>query len=436
MKEKLIKSTSWSYAAKLAATVLFFVADILIARLLEVGVYAEWAFFFSLLSMGYYVFWFGVNHSSRVFISKADPGQDDCRERIRAGFRVRTLVTLALTLLSVLAILLLPHFSFWEGLERRYPFLRTLLLIAPFIAALNSYAEFFKETEVGVRDFRGLFILTSLEYGTILIAGTLGAGLFRSAKGVGFGFLAAYAATFLTGFLLVGKWNAIGSWRSRSPEGRQLAGRIFRYALPLALIGIGGVILVEMDTMMLGVMGTAEDVSNYAIAKQICTKASHINNALAMGTLASFSVIHPEEYPEKRKAFSGVARINLILTLGTGLAMLLLAGPAIRLLYGEKYTTAASIIRCLVPYYILYGLSAFYALFLDYHGKAGGRSFWYAAMVLINLVLNLLLIPRFGTTGACIATAVSLVPYTLYLLYESYNSVWKELRKSHEAQGG
>ena len=52
MREKLIKSTCWSYAAKISATVLLFAADILIARSLDLDCYAEWAFFSSILSMG------------------------------------------------------------------------------------------------------------------------------------------------------------------------------------------------------------------------------------------------------------------------------------------------------------------------------------------------------------------------------------------------
>ena len=335
-------------------------------------------------------------------------------------------------MLAVAAVLLLSRLSFYRELVRRYQFLHTLLLIAPAIAGLNSFVEFFKETEIGVQDYRGVFVITSLEYGMILAGSTLGAALLQNSMGVGFGYLVAYSITFLCGILLTGKWNGIRSWRDRSQECRQMAGQIFRYALPLAVIGIGGIILVEMDTFMLGVMSTPEDVSNYAIAKQICTKASHVNNALAMGTLASFSVIAAEDYPQKRKAFSRVAQINAALTLGTGAAMFILANPVIRMLYGTKYAEAGSIMRCLVPYYILYGLSAFYALFMDYHGKAGSRSLWYVVMVLINLILNLLLIPRLGTMGACIATALSLVPYTLYLLYGSYHTVWKELKKTCE----
>ena len=432
MQEKLIKTTSWSYAAKLAATILFFVADILIARILGVSCYAEWAFFYAILSMVYYFFWFGVNSSSKVFISKTVPGQEECRRCIRAGFRVRTAVSLVLTLAAAAVLLLLPLFGFYRDLSSRYPSIHTLLWFAPLIAALNSFAEFFKETEIGVQDYRGVFIVTVLEYGMILAAGPAGTLVFGNAMGTGTGFLAAYAVTFLAGILLVRKWNGIGTFRSDDRASRETARKIFRYALPLALIGIGGIILVEMDTMMLGVMSTAEDVSDYAIAKQICTKASHINNALAVGTLASFSVIPAGEVLQKRKAFARVARINLAVTLAAGLAMFALADVAIGILYGEQYAEAAAVVRCLVPYYILYGFSAFYALFLDYHGKAGGRSFWYVVMVAVNLVLNLLLIPRYRTTGACIATAVSLVPYTSYLLYETYLVVWKGLKNVND----
>ena len=336
-------------------------------------------------------------------------------------------------MLSFGVVLILPAFSFFRELGRTYPLLHHLLLFAPFIAGLNSFAEFYKETEIGVQQYRGLFILTAVEYGAILIAAPMCAARFHSAEGAGIGFLAAYGFTFLAGLFLTKRWNGIQLRRRRDPESRLFAAKIFRYAIPLAAIGIGGVILVDMDTFMLGILGTPEDVSGYAIAKQICTKASHINNALAMGTLTSFSVIAAEEYAGKRRSFARIAKVNICVTLGTGLAMFLLAGPVISILYGEQYAGAARIIRCLVPYYMLYGLSAFYALFLDYHGKAGRRSLWFAIMVIINLVLNLLLIPQYGTTGACVATAVSLVPYTLYLLYESYLTIWKGVKNAHES---
>ena len=41
MQKRLIKNSAWAYAAKLAAVLLFFAADIIIARNLDIAQYAE-----------------------------------------------------------------------------------------------------------------------------------------------------------------------------------------------------------------------------------------------------------------------------------------------------------------------------------------------------------------------------------------------------------
>lgn len=432
MQEKLIKNSTWSLAAKLAATVLFFAADIVIARVLGSDQYAEWAFFFAILNMIYYVFWFGVNGSNKVFVSKANAERDQKELYIQAGIMVRTLVTSALMLLGIGLLLISRHIPAFRELTEKYPSLPSLLWMSLGIAGLNSFVEFFKENEVGVQNYRGVFILTTLEYAMVLLCGAGFAAGRRSSVGVGAGYLIAYLITTLSGFILIRRWNELQCWWNRTRKCLECAKHIFRYALPLALIGLGGIVLVEMDTFMLGLLSTAEEVSNYAIAKQICTKASHINNSLAMGTLTAFSVISREDYREKRRAFARVTRINLLVTVLTGLAMFLLSDAAIRVLYGENYLEAAAVVRYLVPYYILYGLSAFYALFLDFHGKAGKRSIWYLVMIAVNFILNMILIPRYGPIGASLATVISIIPYAAFLIYATYHLIWKELQIRYE----
>ena len=126
MREKLIKNSSWSIASKLSATVLFFTADILIARILNIEEYAEWAFFYSILSMMFYVFWFGVNGSVKVFISKTQAETEGRRVCLQAGIRVRTIVTLTLAFLTGFLVLTLPKFYFFQALSPKYPYLRLL----------------------------------------------------------------------------------------------------------------------------------------------------------------------------------------------------------------------------------------------------------------------------------------------------------------------
>ena len=169
MQEKLFKNSTWSLAAKLSATVLFFAADIVIARKLGSARYAEWAFFYSILNMIYYLFWFGVNGSSKVFVSKAITEREQKELNMQAGIMVRTIVTSALVLLGVCLLLPSQHIPAYVDLTEKYPSLPSLLWMSLGIAGLNSFVEFFKENEVGVQDYRGLFILTTLEYAMILI---------------------------------------------------------------------------------------------------------------------------------------------------------------------------------------------------------------------------------------------------------------------------
>ena len=121
MQKRLIKNSAWAYAAKLAAVLLFFAADIIIARNLDIAQYAEWAFFFSILSMTYYVCWFGVNGSAKVFVSKTVRDTEERRACIRAGIRVRTAVTLALAVPALLLAWIAPEFAFFRDLTAKIP---------------------------------------------------------------------------------------------------------------------------------------------------------------------------------------------------------------------------------------------------------------------------------------------------------------------------
>ena len=142
-----------------------------------------------------------------------------------------------------------------------------------------------------------------------------------------------------------------------------------KYALPIALISLGGLVLVEMDTFMLGILSTKEQVSIYSIAKQLCSKATHINYAIVVGTMTSFSVIKRENVQEKKKKFYKISKINFAITLLIAILFWAFTKPIIGLLYGNQYLGAGNVIKMLLPYYILYGVSNYYASFLDFQQK-------------------------------------------------------------------
>ncbi len=91
---------------------------------------------------------------------------------------------------------------------------------------------------------------------------------------------------------------------------------------------------------------------------------------------------------------------------------------AIQIIYGTQYTDAGRILIFLIPYYFLFCVSSLYANFLDFMGHAKQRSLWFLSVIAINYIFNYLLIPKYAGIGAALATTISIVPYTIYCIYD------------------
>ena len=167
---------------------------------------------------------------------------------------------------------------------------------------------------------------------------------------------------------------------------------------------------------MLGILSTKLQVANYGIAKNLCTKAAHVNYALTVGSMTSFSVLTVANIKEKSSKLMKAGGLNALISVVIAGAFLLLGTFMITILYGAEYSEAGEILKYLVPYYVMYGISSFFATFLDFQGKAKTRSICYCTVVMLNFILNLLLIPKFGAIGAAVATSLSLVPYTVLVI--------------------
>lgn len=119
----------------------------------------------------------------------------------------------------------------------------------------------------------------------------------------------------------------------------------------------------------------------------------------------------------KKNKFKKVSLFNNAVSIFICLCFALFGGIAIRLIYGKEYIDAGNVLYLLIPYYFLSCMASFYANFLDFMGYAKMRALWYISVIVINLTLNYLLIPKYGAVGAAIATIVSILPYVSYCVY-------------------
>lgn len=421
--KKFLHNTTLSFMGKAVGMLSLVLLDIVIARRLSVDGYAEWVYFFSVLTMLFFVGWLGINASAKVAVSHCMTKTD--KECCLTGAMILRICGSGI--ISMILTALLLALSGRLGYPDKYPNLKALILYAGFLIFFNSFTEFYKEILMGLERFGMLFFITVLEYvGYLVFACLL---LFKNtsvicvARAYCFSGLTVFAAGFI---FLRREYSLFRQSLFQTERIPAFIREVAAYAVPLLLVGMGLVILIEIDTFMLGVLSSKDEVAMYNIGKSLNSKAAHINYSIAVGAMTPFAIIDRASHGEKRKQFNKISAVNGFATILIALALFFLAPVMIRLLYGEEYTTAGSVTRMLVPYYLLYSLSTFYSTFLDFRGMAKARSLSYIGIIALDIVLNYVLIPQWGADGAALATSISLLPYTVTVIILSERE-WKKL---------
>lgn len=415
MSNSMMTNSAYSLAAKALTMVFFFVLDILCARMLDANAYGEWVYFYAIITIVYSIVWFGVNISSKISIAKTEASRQ--MEVFVSALALRFFVSIILTFAYIAVMMVLLRLQFFD--LQKYPQLTSLLLIGGVLVFLNSFSEFFKEVFVGFVDFRGLFIVNFCEYAGYFVFGVLGLILRRDVIGIIWGFVLSLIVTVTIGFGIVIRTYHLLEVKVHRQNVVLESKKIFQYAKYIALSGIGTILLTEIDTFMIGYFREGYDTAVYSIAKQLSSKAIHVNLALSTSMMPVFANITIENAKAKKMQFKKVMLCNLAVTTGITVCFLIFGKAVIQLLYGEKYLFAVDVLYCLLPYYVISSFSKFLVLFLDYQNKAKIRSIVFSLTVLFDIVLNRLLIPKFGAVGASIATDIALLPYLVFLFVES-----------------
>lgn len=416
----LVTNVSWSFLAKIFAMVFFFIADVSYARMLGVEGYAEWAYFFSMCNIAFCIGWMGINSSSSVYISKSE----DRNTCLGAALLVRFFVSVLSVV--VMAALASPIATI-AGYPKLYANLKKLLFIMPVMVFFNSFTDFFKQIYTGTQSYKMLCVITFIEYFSYGLFAVLLLVFFQNPISIAIGYCVGGIVILICNVLIICKeYDTKLVYKGRGDK--ELQKSITKYAIPLVSASFGGFILTEMDTVMLGLYSTKEQVSLYSVVKSLISKSLNVNMAILIGTVVSLSMITKDNLFEKQTQYKKVSHINNTVSLFICICFLLFGKFAIGLVYGDKFAAVDKIIIGLMPYQLLYSLSSLRANFLDFMGHAKMRAVWFMSVIVINLILNYLLIPVYGALGAAAASSVSLIPYTLYCMYDVHK-VFKSLKK-------
>jgi O-antigen/teichoic acid export membrane protein len=182
------------------------------------------------------------------------------------------------------------------------------------------------------------------------------------------------------------------------------------FSFPLLIVGILGMVMGWTDTMMLGYFMNPEWVGVYNTAHPLANFLELGLTSLVFIYTPVVSMLYSEENIAGMKAlYVTVTRWMFTLTLPLCLSFVLFPGEILTLAFGQNYQVGAIALRILAVGQFINILVGPNGATLIVLGKTKLLMFDNVTTAVINVVLNILLIPRWGIAGAAMATSISLV---------------------------
>ncbi len=246
---------------------------------------------------------------------------------------------------------------------------------------------------------------SAVEFGASMALVLLGAG----ATGAAFGRAAGY------GFgALLGLWMAVRrvgpSIVSRRGFDRRRARRIGTYAGALAIVDGAFTLFAQMDVLLVGAFLSSVSVGLFTAPARLVALLQYPGLAVANGVAPRLT--RGEGQEPNVGAFVVALRYLIVVQAAFLPFVVVWAGPLVHLLLGSDYAGSANVLRTLAPYVFLTGVAPLLSLAVNYLGDARRRVPIAIATVVLSLVLDLILIPRYGIVGAAVGADFGFLLYT------------------------
>ena len=239
-----------------------------------------------------------------------------------------------------------------------------------------------------------------------------GVVLLGGAAGALAGYIVGYGVGALVGLALLYRHCYREATPAESAE-PGLARRVLRYSVPLTATRGANVLDKRVDVILVGYFMSPLAVGYYYLAKQIVDFVQ--TPAASLGFTISPTYGEEKAAGDTSRAaslYETTLRHTLLLYVPAAAGMVLVAEPALRLVFGADWVPAAPVLQVFSLYVVLQAVSFITSDALDYLGRATERAYAKGITSVANFLLNLLLIPTFGVAGAAAATVVTFAGYT------------------------
>ena len=188
---------------------------------------------------------------------------------------------------------------------------------------------------------------------------------------------------------------------------RALVRPLLRGALPVALSTAAVIVYTRSDQLVLGVVGEVGQLGGYAVAVRMVDALNFIPMAIGVIALPTFS--HLEGYDEARfrRLSERATRYLALVILPLAVLATVAGGALLAVLFGERFRDEGTTLAVLVWAHFFAASWVLARPILIARHRASYLSLLAIVAAVVNVTLNLFLIPRFGGVGAAWASLVS-----------------------------
>lgn len=377
-------------SSQLARTLIGFLFFLFLARWLEPENFGRYMFAFALAEIFSILGDAGLHE---YFIRELARRPEQLKQRLAGVLALKTVLSCASALLM---ITLLPLM----GKDRE-----TSLAVIAFALAQIGYSWFYTSTIAfsSRQDMGRQALLWLLEKALYAAAGV-------AVLVTGYGFAAVAFSNTAVQFAggaaaLLLAWRRYGPFRL-SPDARQW-GAWLKAALPFGLIVAFFLIYFRIDSIMISFFRGDEEVGQYNAAYNLMAALLFLPAGLVGALFPRLAVRYRSPDADLDAPFQRALNWLLALSLPVAAGGTLLAAPVMELLMGSAYLPAASALAVLawtLPVWFVTFLQGNLLTVIERQKAVAWVGFINMA---VNVILNLLVIPRYGFTGAAVTTLIT-----------------------------
>ena len=409
--EELIAGFKAQFASKLIAAIAGAFLIAALARLLQPQGYGTFMLALTIFSIFELIARLGIANSAGRYIAEfkeKQPGQIPHIVRFSLLFNLGAIALTSLVVLVsyeyIIAILGEPELA---------PFLivGTVLLI---IGTVETYL-----IKV-LQGFEAIRFIAILKMANPISRVVFALGLVVA----GFGAIGAYVGYIISAILTVMLGAGYLVFRLRNVGGGNppmesgLRRRIAEYAIPLTATNSASILDKRVDTLLVGFFLSPIEVGFYVLSDRVVKFLETPMDALGFTISPMFGSEKAAGNIDQISRIYETTLVNsMLIYIPAAAGVVLVAEPLITLVFGTEYTGAAIILQVLSLFIIFKAITKQTDNGLNYLGRARDRAIYKGITAVLNVILNIILIPIFGVVGAAIATVITYGLYTASNLY-------------------